>query len=104
MPQLLEDGTRRSVAAFLPYAVTHITDTYKAFMAADMSEDDSKKFAAKVNAGKVALAHLELLLKLAKLLEGGGAVQEGDAERHSSLLEQARAEIMELERLNKKTE
>ncbi len=76
-------------------AIRRVIDDYTAFVArgpAPGQHDDAKGFAAHHGAGKVALAHLEHLLKLAR--EAGAAEGEGLREA-AELLAKARGALAE---------
>lgn len=60
--------TRQNVAGFLPDAISKALDSYYIFMDQEVPED-AKGFSAHHGACKVAIAHVELLLKLAKWAE-----------------------------------
>ncbi len=60
--------TRQNVGEFLPDAISKALDSYYVFMDQAVP-DDAKGFAAHHSACKVAIAHVELLLKLAKWAE-----------------------------------
>lgn len=62
---LLEEKSRKQIAAFLPQAMNKTLSSYHSFMAQDVP-DDAKGFSAHHSAAKVAIAHIELLLKLAR--------------------------------------
>ncbi len=62
---LLEEKSRKQISTFLPQAVNKSLSSYHAFMAQDVP-DDAKGFSAHHSAAKVAIAHIELLLKLAR--------------------------------------
>ncbi len=62
---LLEEKSRKQIASFLPQAMNKTLASYHAFMAQDVP-DDAKGFSAHHGAAKVAIAHVELLLKLAR--------------------------------------
>lgn len=65
----LEDATRKQVAEFLPCALSRAILSYKGFIETDADIDDSKKYAEAQKAGRVAVAHIHLLLKLAEWAE-----------------------------------
>lgn len=58
-------ATRAEVAQFLPSALKTALKSYRQFMAQDVAQTP-KEFGAHHTAGKVALAHVDLLLKLAR--------------------------------------
>lgn len=69
MPQI-EVQTRADIAAFLPGAIQTALDSYKMFSEAQITDDacapTSQAFKAHHDACKVAIAHIELLIKLAR--------------------------------------
>ena len=63
----IENKTRAAIAEFLPGAIAAALQSYSRFLddAAKASEDqDSKDFKAHHDACKMAIAHIELLIKL----------------------------------------
>lgn len=73
MPDKIEESTRRQIAEFLPAAISRTLESYREFSKRDAG-GDSKEFNAHHSACKVAVAHIELLIKLARwadLPEGG---------------------------------
>jgi hypothetical protein len=65
MPDKIEESTRRQIAEFLPAAIERTLESYREFSGRDAG-GDSKAFNAHHAACKVAVAHIELLIKLAK--------------------------------------
>ncbi len=64
MPNI-EDDARNRIASFLPEAMERALQSYRSFL--DESEHkNAKEFKAHHDACKVAIAHLELLIKLAE--------------------------------------
>ncbi len=61
----IEDETRRQISVFLPDAIARALDSYHSFSAQE-PPDEAKEFTAHHNACKVAIAHIELLIKLAR--------------------------------------
>jgi len=61
----IEESTREQVARFLPVAIQKAADSYRLFMQGNNTAAVSKDFAEHHKACKVAIAHLDLLLKLA---------------------------------------
>lgn len=84
MPKSLEETSRDKIAKFLPDALKHSLESYHRFIITDELPDDAKSFSAHHNACKVAIAHIELLLKLAKWADVLNAKQE--AEENDQLL------------------
>ncbi len=66
MNDTIEKDTRQRVAKFLPDAISKTLESYRYFMEGEVSVEETKEFSARHTAAKVAIAHLELLLKLAK--------------------------------------
>ncbi len=64
MNKHVRDETRRQILRFLPSALRQALASYHTFSGNEIPED-SKGFSAHHNACKVAVAHIELLLKLA---------------------------------------
>ena len=60
----LEEKTRAKIAQYLPDAIDCALQSYRRFYADEMVED-AKAFTAHHTACKTAIAHIELLLKLA---------------------------------------
>lgn len=65
---MITTNTRAQVAEFLPDAIDRALHSYRAFMAGNVP-DDAKGFSAHHTACKVAIAHVDLLLKLARWAE-----------------------------------
>ena len=63
MPQI-ETRTRAQIAEFLPKAIDTALTSYQLFSEQDIPEE-AKEFKAHHDACKVAIAHIELLIKLA---------------------------------------
>jgi len=57
--------TREEIAAFMPHALQTALESYKEFSGQDVPEDP-KDFKAHHDACKVAIAHIQLLTKLAE--------------------------------------
>lgn len=66
---LNEDGMRTRITEFLPRALETALDSYRKFTGEGKEHEDAKGFKEHHDACKVALAHIELLLKLAKLAD-----------------------------------
>ncbi len=65
MNQKIEETTRSQIAEFLPDAIARALTSYQQFSEQDAS-DKAREFTAHHNACKVAIAHIELLIKLAR--------------------------------------
>lgn len=104
MPDLNDDARAR-IAAFLPEAIMAALDSYHHFLRAGPDEskdgDQAKNFKAHHDACKVAIAHLELLIKLGKSLDID-AQDEADAKSQvlAAMLKNAEAEIGKHEKDN----
>jgi hypothetical protein len=62
----IEDASREQISGFLPDAIAKAITSYHHFADAEVNNKDAKEFAAHHSACKVAIAHIELLLKLAR--------------------------------------
>lgn len=67
MTHQIEAGMRERIAAFLPSALETALASYQLFSRKETHEENPQKFKAYHDACKVALAHIELLMKLVKL-------------------------------------
>jgi hypothetical protein len=85
---------RVQISAQLETAATRVIDSYRTFMKDEPEAGDARAFAAHHAACKAALAHLDLLLKLARLagVDAEAAATEGDEEQ-ARLLAAARAAL-----------
>ncbi len=91
----IQQGVRLRIARFLPRALENALASYKQIAAKTYKEAaDAKK---QHDACKVAIAHVELLLKLAKWAElpQNGADEQIDHDVLKSLIETAQAELNE---------
>ena len=61
----IENKTREAIANFLPDAIKNTLDSYHDFSSGQVP-DDAKGFSAHHSACKVAIAHIDLLIKLAR--------------------------------------
>ncbi len=105
----IQETTCTQITKFLPNALGHAITTYQRFVECfdknpeEKPEDgnhldDAKIFKARHDACKVAIAHIELLLKLADkvMKEGGAGRDEGDELSQIALIamiENAAAEV-----------
>lgn len=64
MPKI-EDHTRERIAEFLPAAISKALESYARFSDQD-APDEAKDFTAHHNACKVAISHIDLLIKMAR--------------------------------------
>ena len=84
----VEEATRQQVAVFVPAAIQKAVESYYHFMDLEI-EATAKKFAEHHSAGKVAIAHIQLLLKLAQWADVKSGIDERSIQ---ALLLQARSE------------
>ncbi len=63
---MIEEKNREQIAAFLPDAIRRALTSYEAFSGNEVSVQEANAFKDHHNACKVAIAHIELLLKLAR--------------------------------------
>ena len=66
MAEHIEKEARKNLAEILPGAIRKALQSYHRFAAMGPEEDDTRSFSAHHSACKAAIAHLELLLKLAR--------------------------------------
>lgn len=96
----IEKNTQEAIAAFLPGAIAAALLSYSRFLEEQATQEDptdAKNFKAHHDACKVAIAHIELLLKLAKGINPGAVHGDGGLDRAmiAGLLISAQAEIDE---------
>lgn len=90
----LEKEARARIAAFLPQAINKALDSYHDFMRQDVVFEDAKSFGAHHTAAKVAIAHVELLIKLSKASDLFGEINsEDEKKRLAEVTAQAEAEL-----------
>lgn len=89
---------RADLAAVLPPLITAAAGSYRGFAAA-LAPDDAKGFAAHHAACKAALAHMEMLIKLARWAEDETTDEPppGDADTLERLLASAHSAIAQVE-------
>ena len=80
MSKKIEDDARMRLARFLPDAIAKALNSYQIFLEADVPTD-AKGFSAYHSACKVAIAHIELLIKLARLADLPDAAAENHNEQ-----------------------
>lgn len=92
---LIEPGMRERIADFLPRALETALESYRLFSEKEAHESDAKEFKAHHDACKVALAHIELLMKLAKMADLPDPHVEGEDKEKllRTLIENGRAEL-----------
>jgi hypothetical protein len=90
MTQTIEGASRAQIAHFLPDAISTALRSYQSFSKQD-SSCEAKAFKEHHMACRVAIAHIELLLKLARWadLPDGGAVDRNDAAILGAMLREA---------------
>ena len=92
----IHEKLRAQIEEFLPNAIKRALDSYFQFSIEDVEEKESKKFAAHHAAAKAAMAHIELLLKLAKMAEiPEEALGQGGTAELEKALKKAHIEINE---------
>lgn len=93
MTENVNEETRKRIAGFLPDALDIALQSYHSFLRSDIPPD-AKGFSAHHSACKIAIAHIELLLKLAKWahLPDDNVVGEDQQRRLVTILEDAQAE------------
>jgi len=69
MPDKIESTAKKQVLEFLPRAIEKTLESYHGFMAEPKDSEAAKNFKDHQMACKVALAHIDLLLKLASWAE-----------------------------------
>ena len=94
----MEQQSRVQIAEFLPDAISKALTSYRAYMEQN-SDDELKSFKEKHTACKIAIAHIELLLKLARWadLPDGGAMNGNDQIILAAVLAEAEGELAEYE-------
>lgn len=77
MTEHVNDAMRREIIKLLPDLLKKALESYSSFMTKQLSDekttDDSKNFKSHHDACKAALAHIQLLIKLANWAEPGHA-------------------------------
>lgn len=86
----IEEKTRQDIVAFLPDMIARALTSYSIY-AAQPVENDSKEFSEYHKSCKVAIAHIELLIKLAKWADKQSGHQEDPV--LNGVLERAREEL-----------
>lgn len=92
----IEQQTREQVAEFLPRAISKALESYHSFMKGEVFGDtapsDAKDFSEAHKAAKVAISHIELLIKLAKWADLPDAAQADDSGL-GGLIERGEADV-----------
>lgn len=91
----IENDSRAQIAAFLPEAIAKALNSYHGFVTRGAEDDgDAKVFAAHHTACKVAVAHIELLLKLARWADmPDGAAEGGEQAILAAMMREAEEEL-----------
>lgn len=93
-PTDLKDDLKGQVTEFLPEAIKTVLANYQLFRENMDHMKESKNFKDHHSAAKAAIAHLELLLKLAEKLETSQPHNEGlDQQELAAMLDNAKAEV-----------
>lgn len=97
MTEFLDKKTKKQIAHFLPQAIVQALHSYRKF-SGNIATDEAKEFSAHHSACKAALAHIELLLKLARQSDLVGAADtQKDKTVLSDMISKARAELEQSE-------
>ena len=99
----IEKSTRIYLEAFLPDALSNALESYQKFSTEEQEHQNAKDFSEHHNACKVAIAHVELLLKLAKTI---GMTKEKNKEQNqelSKMLSLAEKNVLEHEKNRQKS-
>lgn len=100
MPQI-EVQTRKDIAAFLPHAIQTALESYQSFSEDQATDPESavtaKEFKDHHDACKVAIAHIELLIKLARWadLPDPRVADENQQKLLQTIIENGQAEVCE---------
>ena len=98
MTIILTDDIRAKIIQFLPSAIHRALSSYHEFID-QTPADDAKGFSAHHTACKAAIAHIDLLLKLAKWADLPGQQDDAKARAEaelSALLSEAEAELQKI--------
>ena len=91
----IEQDTRAQIAGFLPDAIATALQSYKNFYIGEAVFETAKEFSAHHAACKAAIAHIELLIKLAKWADIPQEGRDEDA-KLTLLLASAQAELKKI--------
>ncbi|HNQ92213.1 MAG TPA: hypothetical protein PKI93_04705 [Alphaproteobacteria bacterium] len=91
----IEETTRAQVAEFLPRAISKALQSYHEFMEGTAFGEEAKEFSDAHKAAKVAISHIELLIKLAKWADLPDAAIEskGELDEFSNLMNRAEGDV-----------
>lgn len=95
MSHHIDEETRQKIKGFLPSAITNTLESYEGFMHFE-GEGSSKDFASHHSACKIAIAHLELLLKLARWADVT-ELEKGKNDPFKEILLQAKQRVQQQE-------
>ncbi len=96
MNNSIEGDTRIRIAQFLPSAIAFALQSYESFASGPISDEEPKNFSAHHNACKVAIAHIELLIKLAKWVDQtqqDSNLSKADQQAFQSIMQSAQQEL-----------
>lgn len=91
----IEDKSREQIASFLPDAIALALESYHRF-SGQRVPDEAKEFKDHHNACKVAIAHIELLIKLARwadLPDQDAAQNNMEQAMLAAIMQEAQAEL-----------
>lgn len=81
---------RAQIAENLPKAIDRALDSYHDFIDAEKTKVKSDEFKSHHAAAKTALAHIELLIKLAAMVD---AMNDGDLDHIALIIQNAKTEL-----------
>lgn len=91
----MDEAARAHIRALIAPVLERTAEEYRVFAESDPDEKEAKRFAARHAAGRAALAHIDLLLRLERWAAIPETSADTDAETQS-LLNDARAALAEL--------
>lgn len=101
----IEEQTRQQIAAFLPDAISIALKSYRNFYDVEEVFETAKDFAAHHSACKAAIAHIELLIKLAKWADLPNNNNTSTADQELALLlASAEAELQKIKAVEDRNE
>lgn len=92
----IEGQSREEIAKALPAAIKAALDSYENFMA-NMPTSKASDFKSHHEAGKAAVAHIQLLTKLAEWVEAGQAVIGYGSEELREVLQKSAQDVKQYE-------
>lgn len=96
MKQTIEERSRQQIASFLPDAIARALTSYRVFMERDVAQDVPKAFSEHHGACKVAVAHIELLLKLARWADLPESAGGNEKAMLAAMMAEAEKELREI--------